>query len=134
MSISEQVKELRECVEECDNPLYDMKMKRIAKLMYQAADAIETLSAKLDEANMECLERYYVGGWITDRIPTKEECGNYQGHFLVTVHANELKTLCMEYEYADIRGKEVGRWIWCGRVNIPWEVIAWRKFPEPYHP
>ena len=39
--IEQQVKELRECVEECDNPLYDMKMKRIAKLMYQAAGTIE---------------------------------------------------------------------------------------------
>lgn len=79
---------------------------------------------------------HYGGGWILakDRLPTKEECGNYRGNFLVTVYAPESKTLYMEYKYATIRGKEVGRWIWCDRVNIPWEVIAWRKFPEPYRP
>lgn len=59
--ISEQVRELRECVEECDNPLYDMKMKQIAKLMYQAASTIESLSAKLQAANMERSEIYYNG-------------------------------------------------------------------------
>lgn len=50
--LSEQVKELRECVEECNNPLYDIKMKRVTKLMSQGTDTIETLSAKL-AANME---------------------------------------------------------------------------------
>lgn len=61
--ISEQVKELRECIEECNNPLYDMKMKRIAKLMNQAADTIESLSAKLQAANME-RSAEGCGGWI----------------------------------------------------------------------
>lgn len=68
--IEQQVRELRECVEECDNPLYDTKMKRIAKLMYQAADTIETLSAKLAAANMERSDRYYGGGWR----PISEYC------------------------------------------------------------
>lgn len=126
--ISEQVKELRETAE-----LFD-KIDDGRRMLLQAADTIEVLSAKLAAENMEQSDRYYGGGWISDRIPTKEECGNYRGHFLVTVYAPELKTLCMEYEYATIRGKEVGRWIWRDRVNIPWEVIAWRKFPEPYRP
>lgn len=130
MSISAQVKELRELA---DGKIHYCEWKK-SQISNQAADTIESLSAKLAAANMERSDRHYGGGWITDRIPTKEECGNYQEHFLVTVYADELKTLCMEYEYADIRGEEVGRWIWCGRVNIPWKVIAWRKFPEPYRP
>lgn len=75
------------------------------------------------------------GGWIKckDRLPTKKECGDYRGNFIVTVYTNKLTTLYMDYEYAIVRGKEVGRWIWNDRVNIPWEVIAWQPLPEPYH-
>ena len=87
---------------------------------------------ELEAANMERSDRYYGGGWIYDRAPTKEECGRWRGKFLVTVYANEPTVMYMEYEYTEIRGKEVSRWIWCDKVNIPWEVIAWRKFPEPY--
>lgn len=76
-----------------------------------------------------------IGGWIpcSERLPTKKECGNYRGNFLVTVYTNKLTTLYMEYEYTTIRGKEVGRWLWNDRVNIPWEVIAWQPLPEAYH-
>lgn len=80
-------------------------------------------------------EQPKIGGWIpcSERLPTKKECGNYRGHFLVTVYTNKLTTLYMEYEYTTIRGKEVGRWLWNDRVNIPWEVIAWQPLPEAYH-
>lgn len=119
MSISEQVKELRYM----SSVLHDEKRYAAEEIMHQAADTIEALSSKL-AANG--------GGWIYDRTPTKEECGRWRGKFLVTVCANEPTVMYMEYEYTEIRGKEVGRWIWCDKVNIPWEVIAWRKFPEPY--
>ena len=133
MSISEQVKELRKYAGFFKNDRIDGNLSPIFR---NAADTIESLSAKLEAANMEKSDRYYGGGWILskDRLPTKEECGNYRGHFLVTVYASELKTLCMEYEYTTIRGKGVGKWTWCDRANIPWEVIAWKKFPEPYRP
>lgn len=72
--IEQRVKELRECAEECDNPLYDMKMKRIAKLMYQAADSIESLYAKLAVANMERSDRYYGNN-------RKLEAGDIVQHF-----------------------------------------------------
>lgn len=123
--ISEQVKELREVAE-----MYDGLDG--GNILREAADTIEALSAKLAAVNMERSNRYYGGGWIYDRIPTKEECGRWRGKFLVTVYANEPTVMHMEYEYTEIRGKEVGRWIWCDKVNIPWEVVAWRKFPEPY--
>ncbi len=104
------------------------------RMLLQAADTIEALSAKLAGANVERTDRYYGNAWIYDRVPTKEECGHWRGKFLVTVYANEPTVMYMEYEYTEIRGKEVGRWIWCDKVNIPWEVVAWRKFPEPYRP
>lgn len=127
--INEQVKSLRDVAGA-------YKHNGLSLILREAADTIETLSAKLAAENMERSDKYYGCGWILvkDRLPTKEECGNYRGHFLVTVYAPELKTLYMEYEYTTIRGKEVGRWTWYDRVNIPWEVIAWRKFPEPYRP
>lgn len=124
--ISEQVKKLRIAA------VYKEHSLKI--LLEQAADTIEALSAKLAAANMERSDRYYGGGWIYDRVPTKEECGRWRGKFLVTVYANEPTVMYMEYEYTEIRGKEVGRWIWCEKVNIPWEVVAWRKFPGPYRP
>lgn len=117
MSVIEQVKELRIAAA--------YKEHSLKILLEQAADAIEALSAKLAGDN---------DVWIYDRVPTKEECGSWRGKFLVTVYANEPTTMYMEYEYAKIRGKEVGRWLWHDRVNIPWEVIAWKKFPEPYRP
>ena len=130
MSISEQVKELRNT---SDN-IRILKLDGYAKIISEAADTIETLSAKLAVANMGRSDRYYGGGWIYDRVPTKEECGRWRGKILVTVYTNEPTVMYMEYKYTEIRGKEVGRWIWCDKVNIPWEVVAWRKFPEPYRP
>lgn len=59
-----------------------------------AIDTIESLSAKLAKTNMERSERYYNGGWIAckDRLPTKEECGNYGKEFNATVAmGSELK-------------------------------------------
>lgn len=78
MSISEQVKELREFE---IGWLHDVPMAK--GIMKRAADTIETLSAKLAAANMERSDRYYGGGWIAcdkDNLPDKEvlccdQCG-----------------------------------------------------------
>lgn len=58
MSISEQVKELRIYSELC---LQYCNEKRAKELLKEAADTIETLSAKLAAANMERSEVYYNG-------------------------------------------------------------------------
>lgn len=129
MNIREQVKELRTIAEAYRRPPYGREIIGTEEALSKAADTIEALSAKLQATNTE-----NGSGWITDRAPTKEECGSWRGRFLVTVYANELKTMYMEYEYATTRGREIGRWIWHDRVNIPWEVVAWRKLPEPYRP
>lgn len=72
--ISELIKNLR---------WYGSYADRVEKdLMYEAADTIEALSAKLQAANMERSDRYYGGGWILceDRLSDKEvlccdQCG-----------------------------------------------------------
>lgn len=53
--ISEQVKELRIAEETCKQ----MGREGIAKFLRQAANTIETLSAKLAEENMDRSDRYY---------------------------------------------------------------------------
>lgn len=125
MSISEQVNALRKLAEERVNSrlVYDS--------MLQAADTIESLSAQLQVANMERSTEDF-NGWIIDRVPTKEECNGYEKEFAVTVDANGIKTLVMDFVYETVRGKEVSRWKWRDRIS-PWEVIAWHKLPEPYH-
>lgn len=127
--ISEQVKELK---------LFARKSKELGRrtderIFREAADTIEALSAKLQAANMERPEED-CDGWITDRIPTKEECGDSPSgkEFAVTVCAKSRKTLVMDFVYETVRGKEVARWKWRDRIS-PWEVIAWHKLPEPYH-
>lgn len=114
--ISKLVKELRECVEECDNPLYDMKMKRIAKLMYQAADTIESLSAKLQSANMERSAEDCGGGWI----PCKDRLPEEKGWYLV--YAKNQRPFV-----AYFKGKTFPL------NNHYHEIIAWQPLPEPYH-
>ena len=64
MNISEQVKELKwyASYQEC---------KKAQELMYNAADTIESLSAKLQAANME--RSADCGGWIPCSEPPKDD-------------------------------------------------------------
>lgn len=121
--ISEQINTLRELAELQNIPYH----KRIIK---RAADTIEALSEKLQAVNMERSVED-CDGWITDRVPTREECGDFGKEFAVTVDANGIKTLVMNYVYETVRGKEVSRWKWMGRISS-WKVIAWKPLPEPY--
>lgn len=79
------------------------------------------------------LNKKYNNNWITDRVPTKEECGEFGcKEFQVTIpQAEGNKTITMDFEYTTIRGKEVARWKWCGRLS-PWKVLAWKPLSEPY--
>ena len=81
------------------------------------------------------LAEEYNDSWITDRVPTKEECGEF-GHkeFQVTIsQAEGNKTITMDFVYETVRGKEVARWKWCGRLPV-WEVLAWKPLDAPYQP
>lgn len=73
--------------------------------------------------------------WIpcSERLPSKEECGTYgSGEFQVTIPQYDgNKTTVMDYEYTTVRGKEISRWKWNGRLS-PWEVIAWKPLSEPF--
>ena len=77
----------------------------------------------------------YNNGWIScsERLPSKEECGTYgRREFQVTIPQYDgNKTIAMDYEYTTVRGKEISRWKWNGKLS-PWEVIAWKPLSEPF--
>lgn len=86
-------------------------------LMYEAADTIEALSAKLAAANMERSERYYGGGWIAceDKLPDEK------GWYLV--YAKDQRPFV-----AYFKGKTFPL------NNHYHEIVAWMPLPEPYRP
>lgn len=100
-------------------------------LMYEAADTIEALSAKLAEANMERSDRYYGGGWISceDRLPE-----SYTEIVLVC-----LKNGAVLVAINTADGNFVNMMVGASRQkfrNFPEHnpVIAWQPLPEPYRP
>lgn len=125
MSISEQVKELRELADGykmADRPL-------AANTIYQAADTIESLSAKL--ANMERPAEDCGGGWIC--------CNEHFPQLTEYSYENVLKRLEIAY-MTDTVVYAIGYYDgykWIDKRNCEIEnVIAWRQFlplPEPYH-
>lgn len=72
--------------------------------------------------------------WVTDRVPTKEECMPYGREFQTTIPQHDgPKVVAMRYVYRFVRGQEVGEWRWHDK-KAPWEPIAWKPLSEPYQP
>ena len=68
--------------------------------------------------------------WIKTSEQLPPEPSKYcTDRYLATVINNQVVTV--NYVKTTVRGKEVLRWEWQGRV-CPWDIIAWRPFPEPY--
>ena len=121
--ISEQVKELRELADGykmADRPL-------AANTIYQAADTIEALSAKLQAVNME-QPAEDCGGWISANVKNCNFiCDNrlkdYYGVILIKYETMKkrryVKPVLCNYGYVS---KKIGG-----------EITAWRPLPEPYH-
>ena len=116
--ISEQVKELRIAA------VY--KEHSLKMLLEQAADTIESLSAKLAAVNMERPDRYYGGGWIAceDRLPGEREgveAGSTQEEFLVTVKSFSGGEYCTVSSFEE-------------PIQDFWhdDVVAWQPKPDPF--
>lgn len=120
--INEQVKELRELSEIFEG-------KRLGRIIGQAADTIEALSAKLAAANMERSDRYYGGGWIaiSDRLPTREESIGNDNRFILD-DGNRRYEGCFDYV-----GNRFVRFN-CDGMQTDKCAIAWCEFPERYRP
>ena len=94
----------------------------LAKLINDAADTIEQLSAKLHASQMERSSQYYHGGWIpcSERLP--EESGRY---LISVLDGVGRRTTVAPYQ------PRYKAWTMTGRMAY-WKVIAWMPLPEPY--
>lgn len=122
--ISKQIDELRAYAKDRNGEL--------AKLINDAADTIEELSAKLHASNMERSSQYYNNGWIpcSERLPEKPfRC-------LLTIHTD-----CGDYVEGDWVCPVAHVWngkTWNNGNGHPIElecfeeIIAWMPLPEPY--
>lgn len=113
--ISEQIKELRNLSFSLwlDTPTSAMAKTALSK----AADTIESLSVKLQAANME--RSADCGGWIPckERFPQKDEVVLIDtgiGYFEIAMYSGDGKTFYTEE---------------CGSS----QPVAWQPLPEPYH-
>lgn len=91
----------------------------LAKLVSDAADTIEMLSAKLSAANMERSARYYHGGWIpcSERLPRQGQ------EVICQCRANMIKVLKLD---------ACGDWYQdAEHCYMSGFVIAWMPLPQP---
>ena len=115
----------------------------LAKLVSDAADTIEMLSAKLSAANMERSARYYHGGWIpcNERLPKAENCpmdclvtrkSKFIGNYTDMAVCEENGTWTHEDWDAIVLGDvEDGKST--GLISTRDDnIIAWMPLPEPY--
>lgn len=126
--LADAVKKHEEYTEEIDGYIGGIFIGAV--VLEQAADTIETLSAKVAAANMERSERYYSGGWIacSERLPEKIETDIFDMQ-LVTLDNGDV---CLGvYRHDD---KE-----WLTRMSEgetlytnEHKVIAWQPLPRPY--
>lgn len=112
--ISEQVKRLKVEAEWLEKD----QEKRLASILLQAADTIESLSAKLQAENTE-RSAEDCGGWIpcSERLP--EESLNS------VIGWDEYRKRPCFVQYIG------GRWA-LGNDSDVVNIIAWRPLPEPY--
>lgn len=102
----------------------------LAKLINDAADTIEVLSAKLHASQMERSSQYYHGGWI----PCQECLPEENGLYLVTVNTPNRQVRI--YEYAPWEMSEERKY-WINDCDNHSHVFnhfvkAWMPLPEPY--
>lgn len=115
--ISEQVKELRKVAEN----FREWEYNRFYDVISEAADTIESLSAKLLAANMERPSED-CDGWI----PCKERLPEETGFYMVTKKIKETGERFSGKSRFDI---EKG---WNDPLNFV-DIVAWRFLLEPYH-
>ena len=123
--ISEQVKKLREIADGINEETRRFTHWSAKRLILEAANTIEILSAKLAAANMQ-----NDSGWIAceDRLP--EENGYYEATVQSIINNEAIRTTeqrCYhkkEKYFASLINPE---------FDIDEEVIAWRDMPQPYY-
>lgn len=127
-NISEQVKKLRTTANNLSIG-HNMPISLAIERFRKAADTIESLSAKLQAANMERSAEDCGGGWIPvlERLPTKEESIKNDNRFILD-DGNRRYEGC--FDYIDNRFVRFN----CDGMQADECAIAWREMPEPYRP
>lgn len=99
---------------------------RVKHILREAADTIETLSAKVQAANMERSTAYYNGGWIpvSEKLPEENK---------TVIASTDYFAIFPEARYT----KDGWEWAYESGADY-WEelkyVIAWMPLPAPYEP
>lgn len=120
MSISEQLKELRDCVKKWQN-FENVSSSEPFKFLSEASDTIEALSAKLED--MERSAEDCGGGWIY--------CGD--GNNLPEIERDIILSTRSLDVYKGYRANTEGYFYAEGEGYILYEnVLAWMPQPEPY--
>ena len=117
------------------------KKGELAKLINDAADTIEMLSAKLHASQMERSSQYYHGGWIpcSERLPEDgTEClvSVRCSKKVVVVDMATYSTDLFKVDKEDFFGNRgesgwyylSGEYGYCKMLNV----IAWMPLPESY--
>lgn len=125
MSISEQVKELRETANKCKIGAY-VCITNLLGVMKQAAETIEALSAKLED--MERSAEDCGGGWIYcgDGNNLPEPGRRYRVTALWKDGDFETRSV-----YDLVYGTD-GLWHGENYTPVSFEIIAWKPLEEPY--
>lgn len=137
MSISKQVKQIRNYVKDYRHPFHNQGVEIYGtdKILEQAADTIEALSTKLQAANVE-----NGGGWIADREPDES------GYYLVTYHEWSNGNFLPKFDDTYVKrlhyqnSEQFTGWNYPKCVDdraendMNKEVLAWQPLPEPYRP
>lgn len=122
--ISEQIQKLRDLADDLEIDMYGIR--ELNDICKEAADTIETLSAKLASANMERSSAHYNGGWIpvSEKLPEITIEDKYSKDVLTA-----LKWYDGDITYS------VGWYNKSGVWNEDYEnckVVAWMPLPNEY--
>lgn len=73
---------------------------------------------------------------MSEWIPISERLPDVPNEYNVSVHCDTWEkdmAMCATWENTTVRGKDVSRWIWNGRIFPSyWKITAWMPLPEPY--
>lgn len=143
--INELIQKLRHYAEEYKNPPYGREICGTKELLIQSADAIEELSVKVAQQNMEKSSQYYNGGWIPvgERMPKEHNSifAKFKGtekwvNGMAEKFSDDVN-VTVEYENGAKKVKTLhtcdGKWQTENSL-LKFKVIAWQPLPTTCEP
>ena len=137
------VRKLRAYADQYNRPPYGREIEGTDKLLSEAADVIEELSAKLHASQMERSSQYYHDGWIPcdENMPEEHDSmfakwygtEKWKSAMWKTQSDNVIVTIEFEdgTRKTDMMRTHDGEWFKDIRI-LKFKVIAWQPLPKPY--